>query len=86
MCNILFSSGFKHSVCDRGFYNGPVTKFWAYAFVLSKVPELGKSMVVKMYFDIPSSFFYSLVFKDIVFPKIYGEGNASISESEVDDF
>ncbi|MEE6520059.1 hypothetical protein FKM82_017853 [Ascaphus truei] len=40
--NILSARGFQQSVCDRGFYNGPVTKFWAYAFVLSKVPELGE--------------------------------------------
>ena len=33
--------GLKHSVCDQGFYNGPASKFWAYAFVLSKASELG---------------------------------------------
>lgn len=39
---VLSTSGFKRSVCDQGFYNGPVSKFWAYMFVLSKVPELGE--------------------------------------------
>lgn len=43
MTYILMSKGLKQSVCDQGFYNGPVSKFWAYAFVLSKAPELGKS-------------------------------------------
>ncbi|XP_068114049.1 very long chain fatty acid elongase 3 [Hyperolius riggenbachi] len=46
MINILLSSGFKQSVCDRAFYNGPVSKFWAYAFVLSKVPELGDTLFI----------------------------------------
>lgn len=36
------TKGLKQSVCDQSFYNGPVSKFWAYAFVLSKAPELGK--------------------------------------------
>lgn len=40
---ILMTKGLKQSVCDQSFYNGPVSKFWAYAFVLSKAPELGKS-------------------------------------------
>ncbi|XP_075466784.1 very long chain fatty acid elongase 3 isoform X1 [Ascaphus truei] len=44
--NILSARGFQQSVCDRGFYNGPVTKFWAYAFVLSKVPELGDTLFI----------------------------------------
>jgi len=42
MLYILMTKGLKQSVCDQGFYNGPVSKFWAYAFVLSKAPELGK--------------------------------------------
>uniref|UniRef100_A0A8C9WH01 Elongation of very long chain fatty acids protein n=1 Tax=Scleropages formosus TaxID=113540 RepID=A0A8C9WH01_SCLFO len=29
------------SVYDQSFYSGPISKFWAYAFVLSKAPELG---------------------------------------------
>uniref|UniRef100_A0A8C9S7K6 Elongation of very long chain fatty acids protein n=1 Tax=Scleropages formosus TaxID=113540 RepID=A0A8C9S7K6_SCLFO len=33
--------GFKQSVYDQSFYSGPISKFWAYAFVLSKAPELG---------------------------------------------
>lgn len=44
---ILMTKGLKQSVCDQSFYNGPVSKFWAYAFVLSKAPELGKS---RLYF------------------------------------
>ncbi|RXM92977.1 Elongation of very long chain fatty acids protein 6 [Acipenser ruthenus] len=40
MLYILDTSGFKQSVCDQSFYSGPVSKFWAYAFVLSKAPEL----------------------------------------------
>jgi len=42
MMNILMTKGLKQSVCDQSFYNGPVSKFWAYAFVLSKAPELGE--------------------------------------------
>uniref|UniRef100_A0A673XF09 Elongation of very long chain fatty acids protein n=1 Tax=Salmo trutta TaxID=8032 RepID=A0A673XF09_SALTR len=33
------------SLCEQSFYNGPVSKFWAYAFVLSHAPELGKNWV-----------------------------------------
>ncbi|CAH2321857.1 elongation of very long chain fatty acids 6 [Pelobates cultripes] len=44
--NVLIASGFKESVCDSGFYSGPVSKFWAYAFVLSKVPELGDTLFI----------------------------------------
>lgn len=43
MTHILTTSGFRQSVCDNSFYSAPVTKFWAYAFVLSKAPELGKA-------------------------------------------
>lgn len=43
MTYILMTKGLKQSVCDQSFYNGPVSKFWAYAFVLSKAPELGKT-------------------------------------------
>lgn len=42
MLHVLHTSGFKQSVCDQGFYSGPVSKFWAYAFVVSKAPELGR--------------------------------------------
>uniref|UniRef100_A0A669QKC9 Elongation of very long chain fatty acids protein 6 n=1 Tax=Phasianus colchicus TaxID=9054 RepID=A0A669QKC9_PHACC len=41
MLYILMTKGLKQSVCDQSFYIGPVSKFWAYAFVLSKAPELG---------------------------------------------
>ncbi|XP_055501349.1 elongation of very long chain fatty acids protein 6 isoform X2 [Leucoraja erinacea] len=46
MVYILTTSGLKQSVCDQGFYNGPISKFWAYAFVLSKAPELGDTMFI----------------------------------------
>ena len=44
MVYTVMTKGLKHSVCDQGFYNGPVSKFWAYAFVLSKAPELGECL------------------------------------------
>lgn len=44
MIHILSSSGFRRSICDQSFYYGPVSKFWAYAFVLSKAPELGECL------------------------------------------
>ncbi|KAJ0060386.1 hypothetical protein NL108_010168, partial [Boleophthalmus pectinirostris] len=40
MMHVLTTSGFRQSVCDIGFYHAPLTKFWAWAFVLSKAPEL----------------------------------------------
>uniref|UniRef100_A0A3Q1I8A4 Elongation of very long chain fatty acids protein n=1 Tax=Anabas testudineus TaxID=64144 RepID=A0A3Q1I8A4_ANATE len=40
MFHIITASGFKQSVCDNNFYNAPLTKFWAFAFTLSKAPEL----------------------------------------------
>lgn len=43
MLHVLTTSGFRESVCDNSFYSAPVTKFWAYAFVLSKAPELGNT-------------------------------------------
>ncbi|XP_041802897.1 elongation of very long chain fatty acids protein 6-like [Chelmon rostratus] len=46
MFHILSSSGFRQSICDQSFYNGPVSKFWAYAFVLSKAPELGDTAFI----------------------------------------
>ncbi|CAG05092.1 unnamed protein product [Tetraodon nigroviridis] len=46
MVHVLRSSGFRRSVCDQSFYYGPVSKFWAYAFVLSKAPELGDTAFV----------------------------------------
>ncbi|XP_030011033.1 elongation of very long chain fatty acids protein 6-like [Sphaeramia orbicularis] len=46
MFHILSSSGFRRSICDQSFYNGPVSKFWAYAFVLSKAPELGDTAFI----------------------------------------
>uniref|UniRef100_UPI00358F80CE very long chain fatty acid elongase 6 isoform X1 n=1 Tax=Myxine glutinosa TaxID=7769 RepID=UPI00358F80CE len=46
MWHILSTHGLKQSICDRSFYNGPVSKFWAYAFVLSKAPELGDTIFI----------------------------------------
>lgn len=46
MTHILTTSGFRQSVCDNSFYSAPVTKFWAYAFVLSKAPELGDTVFI----------------------------------------
>ncbi|KAL2089198.1 hypothetical protein ACEWY4_016097 [Coilia grayii] len=46
MMYILMTKGLKQSVCDQSFYNGPVSKFWAYAFVLSKAPELGDTLFI----------------------------------------
>lgn len=43
MMNVINTKGFSGSVCDNSFYSAPVSKFWAYAFVLSKAPELGES-------------------------------------------
>ncbi|XP_025066345.1 elongation of very long chain fatty acids protein 3 isoform X1 [Alligator sinensis] len=42
----LSTSGFKQSVCDRGFYTGPICKFWAFLFVMSKVLELGDTVFI----------------------------------------
>ncbi|KAJ3608370.1 hypothetical protein NHX12_025418 [Muraenolepis orangiensis] len=46
MMHVLTTSGFKQSVCDTSFYSAPVSKFWAYAFVLSKAPELGDTVFI----------------------------------------
>ncbi|KAM9425960.1 very long chain fatty acid elongase 6-like [Pholidichthys leucotaenia] len=46
MLHIITHSGFRESVCDSNFYSGPVTKFWAYAFALSKAPELGDTVFI----------------------------------------
>nr|XP_044623325.1 elongation of very long chain fatty acids protein 6 isoform X1 [Equus asinus]XP_044623326.1 elongation of very long chain fatty acids protein 6 isoform X1 [Equus asinus] len=46
MVYILMTKGLKQSVCDQSFYNGPISKFWAYAFVLSKAPELGDTIFI----------------------------------------
>ncbi|XP_032805822.1 very long chain fatty acid elongase 6-like [Petromyzon marinus] len=46
MWYILSTNGLQQSVCDQSFYNGPVSKFWAYAFVLSKAPELGDTIFI----------------------------------------
>lgn len=44
--NVLTSDGFRQSVCDTTFYATPITKFWAFAFAISKVPELGDTVFI----------------------------------------
>ncbi|XP_032358141.1 elongation of very long chain fatty acids protein 6 [Etheostoma spectabile] len=46
MLHVLTAHGFRQSVCDISFYSAPVSKFWAYAFVLSKAPELGDTVFI----------------------------------------
>ncbi|XP_076007745.1 very long chain fatty acid elongase 6-like [Genypterus blacodes] len=46
MTHVLTTRGFQQSVCDSSFYSAPVSKFWAYAFVLSKAPELGDTVFI----------------------------------------
>ncbi|KAK1794176.1 hypothetical protein P4O66_011071 [Electrophorus voltai] len=46
LLHLLTSSGFRESVCDTKFYSAPVSKFWAYAFTLSKAPELGDTIFI----------------------------------------
>ncbi|XP_078479926.1 LOW QUALITY PROTEIN: very long chain fatty acid elongase 6-like, partial [Lampetra planeri] len=46
MMYILIQKGLNSRLCDQSFYNGPVSKFWAYAFVLSKAPELGDTLFI----------------------------------------
>ncbi|XP_005794848.1 elongation of very long chain fatty acids protein 6-like [Xiphophorus maculatus] len=46
MLHIITKSGFKQSVCDNSFYNAPITKFWSYAFAISKAPELGDTAFI----------------------------------------
>uniref|UniRef100_A0A1A8IGA0 Elongation of very long chain fatty acids protein n=1 Tax=Nothobranchius kuhntae TaxID=321403 RepID=A0A1A8IGA0_NOTKU len=40
MLHVFSNRGFQQTVCDNYFFRAPVTKFWAYAFTISKVPEL----------------------------------------------
>ncbi|XP_037547192.1 elongation of very long chain fatty acids protein 6-like [Nematolebias whitei] len=46
MLHVFTNSGFKETVCDNDFYSAPVTKFWAYAFTISKAPELGDTVFI----------------------------------------
>ncbi|XP_059180262.1 elongation of very long chain fatty acids protein 6-like [Centropristis striata] len=46
MLHVITTGGFRESVCDTSFYSGPVTKFWAYAFAISKAPELGDTVFI----------------------------------------
>lgn len=57
MFHVITTTGFKQSVCDNSFYNSPLTKFWAFAFTLSKAPELGKAsftLLMVLWSKIPS--------------------------------
>ncbi|KAK2866728.1 hypothetical protein Q7C36_002784 [Tachysurus vachellii] len=46
MLHLLSDGGFRQTVCDTTFYSAPISKFWAFAFVLSKVPELGDTVFI----------------------------------------
>ncbi|KAJ8359537.1 hypothetical protein SKAU_G00160620 [Synaphobranchus kaupii] len=46
MLHVLKTSGFKSSVCEQSMYRAPVCKFWAYAFILSKVPQMGDTIFI----------------------------------------
>ncbi|XP_062859592.1 elongation of very long chain fatty acids protein 6-like [Trichomycterus rosablanca] len=46
MLNSLTTAGFTQTVCDLNFFSSPVSKFWAFIFVLSKVPELGDTVFI----------------------------------------
>ncbi|KAG1930447.1 elongation of very long chain fatty acids protein [Pimephales promelas] len=46
MFSVLTTHGFRQSVCDTHFYSDPVSKFWAFAFALSKAPELGDTVFI----------------------------------------
>ncbi|XP_060795183.1 elongation of very long chain fatty acids protein 6-like isoform X1 [Neoarius graeffei] len=46
MLHLLGAGGFRQTVCDTSFYSAPIIKFWAYAFVLSKVPEFGDTVFI----------------------------------------
>ncbi|NWV94513.1 ELOV6 protein, partial [Machaerirhynchus nigripectus] len=43
---LLHTKGFKRSVCSKSFYVHPVSKFWIYLFVLSKLVELGDTLFI----------------------------------------
>lgn len=45
MYYIMSTRGFRHSICDIEFFKG-VSGFWTYAFVLSKVYELGDTAFI----------------------------------------
>uniref|UniRef100_A0A3Q3VNF6 Elongation of very long chain fatty acids protein n=1 Tax=Mola mola TaxID=94237 RepID=A0A3Q3VNF6_MOLML len=46
MLHIITTSGVRDSVCDNSFYSAPISKFWAFAFTLSKAPELGDTVFI----------------------------------------
>ncbi|KAF4106241.1 elongation of very long chain fatty acids protein 6-like [Onychostoma macrolepis] len=46
MFNMVRSHGLRESVCDSEFYSAPSSKFWAFAFTLSKAPELGDTVFI----------------------------------------
>ncbi|KAL1264878.1 hypothetical protein QQF64_005233, partial [Cirrhinus molitorella] len=46
MFNMVTSHGLRESVCDTEFYSAPISKFWAFAFALSKAPELGDTVFI----------------------------------------
>uniref|UniRef100_A0A9J7YFE1 Elongation of very long chain fatty acids protein n=1 Tax=Cyprinus carpio carpio TaxID=630221 RepID=A0A9J7YFE1_CYPCA len=46
MFSLVRSRGLRESVCDTGFFSASVSKFWAFAFTLSKAPELGDTVFI----------------------------------------
>nr|WAH70728.1 ELOVL fatty acid elongase 6-like protein [Eleutheronema tetradactylum] len=46
MIHILSSDGFRRSICEQSFYTAPVNRFWSFAFVVSKIPELGDTAFI----------------------------------------
>ncbi|NWU19533.1 ELOV6 protein, partial [Dyaphorophyia castanea] len=46
MAFLLRTKGLKRSVCTQSFYVHPVSKFWIYLFVLSKLVELGDTLFI----------------------------------------
>ncbi|XP_066521961.1 elongation of very long chain fatty acids protein 6-like isoform X2 [Hoplias malabaricus] len=46
MLRTFNSNGFRYTVCDTDFYSAPVSKFWAFAFAISKVPEFGDTVFI----------------------------------------
>ncbi|XP_010566215.1 PREDICTED: elongation of very long chain fatty acids protein 6-like [Haliaeetus leucocephalus] len=46
MIFILSTKGFKQSVCSQSFYIHPISKLWAYIFLLSKLLELGDTVFI----------------------------------------
>ncbi|NXK50142.1 ELOV6 protein, partial [Chauna torquata] len=46
LSSILYTVGFKQSVCDQTTYVHPVSRLWVYLFTLSKLLELGDTVFI----------------------------------------